>query len=806
MGIEAQIAGFVVNLTASYLLSRLTAQDGPRLSNLEAGGGEYGVGMPVLLGENARVVGLFIAQADIKETKHKVEDHSELVGALGGAVFGLVGAAIGGFLGAITPNVHYYTYSDSFALLFADRLGGDPVEGLSKVWASGKAIFSGSGNVIAEDFDGDGRLIWRKYGKNRWFKSMTIYTGHTDQPVNPVLSSLLGENSGFPFVAYAVFEDLQLADFGNGVPNPIEGLVKIETGQSLATAAEFICLRAGIDPVTDMSSTALNDDLLRGYALTNEISCWDALKPLLSAFGVDAAEAAGQIRFYRRSQSMRATIPPDEMGAYVYGDSPPEKFTFKRSVDLALPQETSLTFLDPARDYQQNTQSASRSEGDAQSNVSVSIPLVMTASEGANAVTLMHWDAWLGRTQVTFTLTDSWNSVEPGLAYAISVADQFVPYRITRKARGANGITEIEALSDESVTYSANVVGTSGTLPVDDPTEFADTRLILMDMSILNDSEDEYGFHVVMGGSQPYWTRGKIQIANGGDYVTVIDSPLSSVMGDVTGTLAAGTTDGLDDTLDTTTVLTVVLLHDEMELHDATDDELDAFGNFAFVGKDGLGEYLQFKTATFISGSTWQLTNLRRGRRGTDFAIASHASGEEFALLSGADGAGRFRLAMDDTTLWGDTLSLRGVSLHQDEADADVIAFTNTGEGKRPYSPVNVEGDWDGSDNVDITWDARSRMNAGGLGVDDQDNYEVEIISGAGRAIIATGVETVTYTASQQTTDGLTPGETIVGRVRQLSDVNNGRWRNFTIIGPNSITFDSTLITMDDTTLTMDAG
>jgi hypothetical protein len=28
------------------------------------------------------------------------------------------------------------------------------------------------------------------------------------------------------------------------------------------------------------------------------------------------------------------------------------------------------------------------------------------------------------------------------------------------------------------------------------------------------------------------------------------------------------------------------------------------------------------------------------------------------------------------------------------------IAFTNTGEGKRPYSPVNVTGSWDGSNNL----------------------------------------------------------------------------------------------------------
>lgn len=809
---------FIVNMAVSYLIGRLSAQDGPRLSNLAAAGGEYGVGMPRLYGEKVRATGIFIAQDDILETKHTVEDYSEIVGAVGGAIQGfmiggpigaVIGGVVGGLFGAATPNVHYYTYSDTFALLLADRTSDDPIEGLTKLWANGKVIFSGSESAAVSTVLGtDGKLIKRKYGKNRWFKSLTVYGGHTEQGVDPVLSSTLDEDGGYPFTAYVVIEDLQLADFGNSVP-PVEVLASVKTGESLASVAEAICDFAGIDPIQDMSSTALNNDLVRGYAVTSETTCWDAIKPLCPVFGFDAADIAGQIRFYKRSQSMRATILPEDMGSYIYGDSSPDKYTFSRTTDLDLPHETGLTFLDPSRDYQTNTATSQRSEGNAKSNITLSIPLVLTATEGASAAALMHWDAWLGRTAVNFTLTDSWNSLEAGLAYAISVADQFVPYRVTRKTRGANGLHEIEALSDESVTYTAIVGGTSGTMPDEESTLFADTRLILLDMSILEDVHDDYGFYVVMGGSQPYWDRAKIQISGdgGATYVTTLDSSLSSVMGDVVGTLAAGTTDGLDDTLDTTSVLTVVLLHDEMELESITDDELDAFGNFAFVGKDGLGEYLQFKTATHITGSTWELTNLRRGRKGTDFAIGTHASGEEFALLGGGGGAGRFRIVMGDTSGWGDALKFRGVTLHQDEADADVVDFTNTGEGKRPYSPVNVTGDWDGSDNLTITWDTRSRMNAGGLGIDDQFNFEVEILNATPvRTITATGVETATYSAANQATDGITPGETVVGRVRQLSDVNNGRWRDFTLVGPNSITFDSTSITMDDTTLTMDAG
>lgn len=804
---------FIVSLTANYLVGRLTAQDGPRLDNLSAAGGEYGVGMPRLFGSNVRLAGVFIAQDDIKETKHKVEDYSEIVGAVGGAVQGfmiagpvgaIVGGIAGGLLGAAAPDQVYYTYSDTFALLLADRTNDDPIEGVTKLWAAGKLIFnSAESTVSSQTLDGDGKLIRRKYRKNRFFKSLTIYGGHSDQTVDSVLAANVDEDGAYPFSAYIVIEDLQLAQFGNSVPTT-EALVAVKANQSLAAAAEAMCAAAGIDTEHDMSSTALADSVVRGYALTADTSCWDALKPLLPVFGVDCAEVAGQLRFYKRSQSLRATIPADEMGVHIYGDSPPEKFMFRRATDMDLPQETSLTFIDPARDYQENAATSRRSEGNAKSNVSVRLPLVLSADEGASAAALMHWDAWLGRTQVNLSLSDGWSGLETGLAYGVPIAGAVVPYRLTRKTRGANGIVEVEALSDESVTYTATVAGSSGTPPDEESTLFPDTRLVLMDMPILEDQHDDFGFYVIMGASATYWTRGLFQASSDGTtFATLIDSGRDAIIGDVTGTLAAGSTTGLDDTLDTTSVLTVVLLHDAMELASVDDAALDVYANFCFVGKNGRGEYLQFKTATKVATATWELTDLRRGRKGTDYALAGHASGEEFALLGGT---GVFRIVYSDDSAWGDPLTVRGVTLHQDEADAATQSFTNTGEGKRPYSPVNVAGSWDGSNNLTITWDSRSRMNAGGLGEDDQFNFEVEIITGAGRVITATGVETATYTAAQQTTDGLSPGDSITGRVRQLSDVFAGRWRDFFLFGPNDRTADTTLITADTTDVTADAA
>jgi hypothetical protein len=783
--------GLLVQLQISYVISRATAPDGPRLKDVQPTGGDYGVPMPRAYGEKVRAPGIFIAQDDLDEDKHKAKGLPPITGFL----------AIGK---ALSPS--YYTYSvPALAVLLADRVNDDPIEGIEKVMANGKLIFKQStADLVSETFGTDGKLFRRKYGKNKFFKSLTIYTGHTEQTVDPVLAGELNETGAFPFTAYMVIEDLQLTEaFGNAVPS-IEAIIQVKTGQSLAETAESICAAAGIDTLRDISTTALADSTPRGYLINEESTCWDALKPLMPVFGVDCAEVAGQLRFYRRSQSMRATLTTDDMGAHVQGDNPPEKYLFKRNPDLSLPQATTLNFLDVGRDYQPNSATSSRTEGDARSNISVTLPLSLTADEAASAAALMHWDAWLGRTAINFTLTDSWVSMATGLAYGIPAGGTVVPYRITRKLRGANGIIEVEALSDESVTYTAEESGTSGTMPPEDSTDFPDTRLVLMDMSILSDDDDDYGFYVVVGDAAPGWTRGRVQASEDGViFHDLSDEPESAPTGDVIGTLAAGSTTGLDDTLDTTSVLTVLLEHDVLELESATDAELDDNKNLSFVGKDGLGEYIQFKTATKVDVATWELTNLRRGRRGTDHAIATHTSGEEFALV---DGPGVFRVTQPLTD-WGDLLYFRGVTLHQEPDEADEQTFTNTGEGKRPFSPVNVEGTWAGDD-LTITADLRSRLFAGGLGIDDNDETDWEFFGGTGHSETVAG-STVTFTAAEQTAAGLTPGETVTGRVRQTSDVNDGRWRNFTIIGSNNflaLEDDSTPLELEDGSTDFELG
>ena len=101
-GFLVQAASFVAQIGASYLLGRFLAQDGPRAESDGARNGDYGVPMPRVYGEAVRITCPYMAQGEFEETEHKVEDYSEVVGAISGAAAGfLIAGPVGAVVGAV---------------------------------------------------------------------------------------------------------------------------------------------------------------------------------------------------------------------------------------------------------------------------------------------------------------------------------------------------------------------------------------------------------------------------------------------------------------------------------------------------------------------------------------------------------------------------------------------------------------------------------------------------------------------------------------------------------------------------------
>ena len=95
------------------------------------------------------------------------------------------------------PSVSTYSYAASFAVLLSARA----VLGVGRIWAEGKLLRGAAGD----------------------FKTATgfrLHLGGEDQAVDPLIASAEGAATpAYRGSAYAVFELLQLADFGNRIPS-----------------------------------------------------------------------------------------------------------------------------------------------------------------------------------------------------------------------------------------------------------------------------------------------------------------------------------------------------------------------------------------------------------------------------------------------------------------------------------------------------------------------------------------------------------------------------------------------------------
>ncbi len=88
----------------------------------------------------------------------------------------------------------------------------------------------------------DGKLLRGAAGD---FKSRTgfrLYNGSEDQPVDPLIASVegIGTTPAFRGTAYAMFEDFELADYGNRIPSLTFELVADSAPVAIGRVAEEI--------------------------------------------------------------------------------------------------------------------------------------------------------------------------------------------------------------------------------------------------------------------------------------------------------------------------------------------------------------------------------------------------------------------------------------------------------------------------------------------------------------------------------------------------------------------------------------
>ena len=695
--IGAALGGMLGNAVDRTLL-KPKGRQGPRLTELTVQVSSYGQPIPRLYG-TMRVAGSVVWATDLKETRTKSKG------------------------GKGQPSTTSYAYSASFAVLLSARA----VVGVGRIWADGKLLRGAAGDLkVATGF--------------------RLHTGTEDQAVDPLIAAAegLGATPALRGQAYAVFEDLQLADYGNRIPSLTFEVMADAGPVTVGAIANDLGVSAE-DAGTSLDGFSAYGDSRRGVleALADVDGAWFATDGAIRmrAGGGDAVELADLGAGADKPGSVRyRTLGP--------GD--------------AVPQRVAVAHYDPARDYQTGVQRARR-PGAGVREQRVELPAALSAGAARTLAAAALARAEVGRERRTLSLASDALTMAPG--DRVRIADEQGLWRVAKWTL-EQMVVRLELVRIAPATLP--VAATPGRVnPAPDrvhgPTILHAFEIPPVDGAVLSAPRV-----MVAAAGGAGWRQAALLLSldGGGRWTASGAATVPATLGElVVPPAVAGSA-----LLDLAGALEVELAHDEMELADADDAALDQGANLALAGN----ELLQFGRAARIGPRRWRLTRLLRGRRGTEWAAGLQAAGTRFVLIE-TDALVALDLPL---SALGTEVKLlaSGVGDLTGPAEASVAL---AGASVAPPAPVGLRWTATADGGATVRWTRRSRAGwrwgDGGDApmVEESEGYRVEL---PGRTIMVATPE-IAVTAAERGAGALTVA------VRQLGTHAPSRPATITIPG-----------------------
>ncbi len=653
-----------------------TRKEGPRLTELAVQTSSYGSQIPKLFG-TMRVAGTVIWATDLIESRSSSRS------------------------GKGQPSVSTYSYAASFAVVLSARA----VLGVGRIWAEGKLLRGAAGD----------------------FKTRTgfrLHLGSEDQVADPLIAS--AEGAGTPAyrgAAYAVFEMLELADFGNRIPSLTfeviadEGVVLVST---IATAL------AG-----EVSGTAAL--AVGGFAASGG-SVRAVLEMLGQAGGAwFAPSGAGLVM----RDSAGVTVAVADEGFAVSGKG------VRRARAVAaietVPRTVTVGYYDAARDYQAGLQRARR-PGAGVRDERTDVPAVLEAGAAKTVAEAMLARAEAGRVRRTVAAGFGAMAIAPGACVTIAgeggvwrVADVSIEGMVTTL-----GLVPLVAASVSATATSGRVSGAVDAV-------VGATIVRAFEVAGLEEAPlTAPRMTVVAAGTGAAWRQAALlySVDDGVSWVAAGATAAPAVLGTI-AVVASGAPATL---VDRRGAFEVVLAHADMELGDADAAALDRGVNLALVGD----ELVQFGQAEPLGGARWRLSGLLRGRRGSEAAAGAQMIGDRFVLLQ-AEAARTFDLPL---SVLG--REVRVMASGVGDATPVETRCAMRGASVVPPSPVHLRSFAEPDGSATVKWTRRGR--AGWRWIDGVDAplseeveaYRVTVTAGGTAREVEMAVPFVAVTAAER--------------------------------------------------------
>jgi hypothetical protein len=628
--------------------------------------------------------------------------------------------------------------------------------------------------------------------------SGTIYPGSTSQAKSSViLAKVPAEQvSAYRRCVYLELDDLLLKDFGNRAPRFTAFYAANPSPYSVKDAYEEILERYGLTS-SEYDTVDLPSTEVYQYNIMGPQSASKVLQPLALAYDIIMQETNSKLRCFERIKAHVAEIDSDHLAAHEEGEEVPKACQVTDTDENQVPSEVRIDFYNIDKDNEKDSVNAQRVLIDMDENVQkYDIPIGLTEGQARNIARRLLYTPEEANRILLIRLPEKYFYIQEGDVIRFQAHGEEWNMLVTKKDWGLNAIIEFEGIVQKSYTLEYEAppptdegdVYNYGRPPW--PYQAAGVIFEILDFGPLID-EHAYipGVYFVICPTHENvkWRGAEIhESVDGTNFEHVATLGYPAVMGKTEGTLGGGVNPGYWDYANE---IEVWLRHGELE----SVTELECLNglNRAIIGDEVIGFCNAVLQSWGVSPAPdikkYKLSKLYRGLRNTEDEIGSHGANERFIFLSGRQGIHFHPL---NQRALNTEREYKCVPTGGDPGDFSGVAHMHILGTIRPFSPDNLRGRRDASNNLSIAWDRRTRLvsrlfvGSGPPLEEPFEKYEIDVYDNGDvvRTIQVEDATSVIYTAAQQTTDGLTPGDPVHLKIYQISSIiGRGRAKDATL-------------------------
>lgn len=657
------IGSFLGSQLDSAIIGNGPDREGPRLAEVSLQTSSYGTAIPQIFGD-MRSAGSVIWATDLVENSNRE----------------------GGGKGR--PASVTFSYAANFAVALSSR----PIASIGRIWADGNLLRGAGGDFKTE-------TIFR------------FYSGHEDQDLDPLIASAEGINNtpAHRGIAYAVFENLQLADFGNRIPSLSFEIINGEGRLEIIRIARAISdglISENIDG-NNIDDNQVHASLsILGYA-ASESSSREAIDNLIAPLPIS-------IRACDKRLALVEAIGETVMvNAPIAKSQNQERFENMQIISVPIneiPKESALRYYDPMREYQAGLQS-SRRPGPGRKIATINFPAAIEANDARDIVRSSQLQDIFARHSLTITLVrDDMNA--PSYHSGDLIGFAHLPYiwrinqveqdlgvvQLNLQAISGNAIGNRMPRIESNITPFAAGAGRSNNA-IDE--RAGQTLLRILDLPALTAGNIMTPIiAVAAAGTEAGWRKANLFAREGGNVNPLPGISTASVMGIAKNRLGPAS----PFVWDRKNKPVIQLAHDRMILPlGIGSTNLASSGDvvqYAMIGD----EIISFERAELLDNGDYILHDLCRGVGGTEAFISNHQQDEQFVLLEND----RLQFLSSDNYQLGQSLTIEALGLDDEIPQSDMI--DNIGRSLRPLPPVHLQVRRMLGGDAMVSWTRRSRM------------------------------------------------------------------------------------------------